>query len=347
MRIFRKQRFKLAAESRFAKYLRYAIGEIFLVVIGILIALQVNNWNENRKLNNKVIANLKAVQSELAVNIHNTDGAIDNFIARDSVKNQILKNKLTYSDYKKTINNRTLFFPFNYDNLYLNTVAFNNLTQNSEEIPQKYAPILDILNYLYIKMKTRIDVLNQRYQTTVYRNMDDLYRTKSWIYEDEFKGTLSDEAIRYFRTNSQYKARVFRTINDASNLSWAACNFRKNAIDAYLAIAHVLGNTNQTPDYISYTLKNPKVTDRYVGWYQQVYGPLLTEIGNRIEITKSGDQLFFATKTTHKTPIYYFRNSTFFFVNDGRLITFDKTGALTIINGNTDVLKFKKIIKIQ
>ncbi|MBN2615620.1 MAG: hypothetical protein JXR71_07980 [Bacteroidales bacterium] len=49
MKIFRKQRFKLAAESRFAKYLRYAIGEILLVVIGILIALQVNNWNETRK----------------------------------------------------------------------------------------------------------------------------------------------------------------------------------------------------------------------------------------------------------------------------------------------------------
>ena len=49
MKIFRKVRQKLAAENSVAKYLRYAIGEIFLVVIGILIALQVNNWNENRK----------------------------------------------------------------------------------------------------------------------------------------------------------------------------------------------------------------------------------------------------------------------------------------------------------
>ena len=49
MRIFRNMRQKLAAENNVAKYLRYAVGEIVLVVIGILIALQVNNWNEHKK----------------------------------------------------------------------------------------------------------------------------------------------------------------------------------------------------------------------------------------------------------------------------------------------------------
>jgi hypothetical protein len=40
-------------ENKTSKYFKYAIGEIILVVIGILIALQVNNWNENRKNSNK------------------------------------------------------------------------------------------------------------------------------------------------------------------------------------------------------------------------------------------------------------------------------------------------------
>ncbi len=48
---FRKTRKKLADDNRFFKYWRYAIGEILLVVIGILIALSINNWNENRKNN--------------------------------------------------------------------------------------------------------------------------------------------------------------------------------------------------------------------------------------------------------------------------------------------------------
>ena len=49
IKFFRKIRQKLLTENKFSKYLLYAIGEIILVVIGILIALQINNWNENRK----------------------------------------------------------------------------------------------------------------------------------------------------------------------------------------------------------------------------------------------------------------------------------------------------------
>jgi len=48
MKIFRNVRQKLASENKVVGYMRYAIGEIFLVVIGILIALQVNNWNKNK-----------------------------------------------------------------------------------------------------------------------------------------------------------------------------------------------------------------------------------------------------------------------------------------------------------
>ncbi len=49
IKFFRKIRQDLLAEGKIGKYLKYAVGEIVLVVIGILIALQINNWNENRK----------------------------------------------------------------------------------------------------------------------------------------------------------------------------------------------------------------------------------------------------------------------------------------------------------
>ncbi len=49
IKFFRKIRQNLLSEGKTGKYLKYAIGEIILVVIGILIALQINNWNENRK----------------------------------------------------------------------------------------------------------------------------------------------------------------------------------------------------------------------------------------------------------------------------------------------------------
>ncbi len=49
IKFFRKIRQQLLAENKFTKYLIYALGEIVLVVIGILIALQINNWNEAQK----------------------------------------------------------------------------------------------------------------------------------------------------------------------------------------------------------------------------------------------------------------------------------------------------------
>ena len=49
IKFFRRIRQRLLTENKFSKYLIYAIGEIVLVVIGILIALQINNWNESRK----------------------------------------------------------------------------------------------------------------------------------------------------------------------------------------------------------------------------------------------------------------------------------------------------------
>jgi hypothetical protein len=48
IKLFRKIRQNLLFEGKTGKYFKYAIGEIILVMIGILLALQVNNWNENR-----------------------------------------------------------------------------------------------------------------------------------------------------------------------------------------------------------------------------------------------------------------------------------------------------------
>ena len=49
IKFFRRIRQRLLSGNKFSKYLLYAIGEIILVVIGILIALQINNWNEDRQ----------------------------------------------------------------------------------------------------------------------------------------------------------------------------------------------------------------------------------------------------------------------------------------------------------
>ena len=65
IKFFRRIRQNLLMENKTGKYFRYAFGEITLVVIGILIALQINNWNENRKVDGEILNTLTEIRSNL------------------------------------------------------------------------------------------------------------------------------------------------------------------------------------------------------------------------------------------------------------------------------------------
>jgi len=71
IKFFRKIRYKLMSENKTGKYFTYAIGEIVLVVIGILIALSINNWNENVKSHATEIKILKELKLALKQDLFN------------------------------------------------------------------------------------------------------------------------------------------------------------------------------------------------------------------------------------------------------------------------------------
>ncbi len=73
---FRKIRQRLLTENKVSRYILYAIGEIVLVVIGILIALQINNWNEQKKAIDKEQQALTEILSDLDLNISSLNGII-------------------------------------------------------------------------------------------------------------------------------------------------------------------------------------------------------------------------------------------------------------------------------
>ncbi len=84
---FRKLRRDFARQGNSAKYLRYAIGEIVLVVIGILIALQINNWNESKKKHASSVQQLQTIAQNLE----------EDLIQLNSMK-QFTDTTLLYSD---------------------------------------------------------------------------------------------------------------------------------------------------------------------------------------------------------------------------------------------------------
>jgi len=105
---FRKIRKKMADDNRPLKpawpagrYMRYAIGEIVLVVIGILIALQINNWNEIEKLKVRETNLLKELKTNLNTNIQNLEKDIEVQVIQASYIDIVqlhLEDKKPYND---------------------------------------------------------------------------------------------------------------------------------------------------------------------------------------------------------------------------------------------------------
>jgi hypothetical protein len=86
--------------SRTGRYLKYAIGEIVLVVVGILIALYVNNASNNKRVDKEVFALYDKVLTELERNIRESNSIIWNFKYKDSIYFLTLDDRITYDDYK-------------------------------------------------------------------------------------------------------------------------------------------------------------------------------------------------------------------------------------------------------
>jgi len=66
----------MIVENKNSKYLLYAIGEIILVAIGILIALAINNANEDRKSRKQEVNYLKNLQTDITLEFKNNDSLI-------------------------------------------------------------------------------------------------------------------------------------------------------------------------------------------------------------------------------------------------------------------------------
>ena len=114
IKFFRKIRQRLLTENKFSKYLLYAIGEIVLVMVGILLALQVNNWNELRKkeeaeiqLYHKIIADLNSENAIIEIKIRELS-------AHQNLYFQLYDESKGIAEY-----NPTIF----YNLLYTNSVA--------------------------------------------------------------------------------------------------------------------------------------------------------------------------------------------------------------------------------
>ena len=163
----------MLTENKFGKYLTYAIGEIILVVIGILIALSINNWNENRKnsIEEKAILenllenlNLSKIQSEQLISEeHQLKQNLIQILGVDSNDNKVNAKIISDSIFKNTVWDLQSDMPtFNaYNNLKstnkLSLIKNKNINEKFTELEFRQNKLNDILEDRLSVHQIRID----------------------------------------------------------------------------------------------------------------------------------------------------------------------------------------------
>jgi signal transduction histidine kinase len=97
-KFFRNFRIKSIELSKVRNYLLYAVGEIILVVAGILIAVKVGDINEQKKKEQEFKAALKVVEKDLQADITSVNEALEYWRRADSISIKILQDKITKKD---------------------------------------------------------------------------------------------------------------------------------------------------------------------------------------------------------------------------------------------------------
>ena len=162
IQLFKKIRRKLLFEKRFSNYMAYAIGEILLVVIGILLALQFNNWNVAKENKTKERGYLINIVEDIEY-----QKKILKDMKRHSLESIVVA-KSILKDYHTSQNFTTIDSLNNKLNFLIETYSFPNINNTYAElissgqlnlIRQKELS-LDIINYYLLSEESYVDVNN-------------------------------------------------------------------------------------------------------------------------------------------------------------------------------------------
>ena len=134
IKFFRKIRQNLLSEGKTGKYLKYAIGEIILVVIGILIALQINNWNEERKGRIAEFELYKVILRDLKLDNDKIEAHIAHFNEAQSMQYHVYQETKNLATYDSTVNYQN-FRPIRvYDLIIKNNYSEKSVSINNDSI---------------------------------------------------------------------------------------------------------------------------------------------------------------------------------------------------------------------
>ena len=180
----------------FRKYFLYAVGEILLVVIGILIALQINNWNERNKTNSKVNELLIALQQDLSRDtlliLDNMPFILDQYQFNESLRAKVAKPDATLDTLIQVMHHE--FNPNWRAQITYNSNAYNSLNQTGliEHLPDGLKTSIKNFYNRKSTLRARIEKTTNDYQGKITSYVDTYTFGSTEIHD---QGPLIDRLV--------------------------------------------------------------------------------------------------------------------------------------------------------
>jgi hypothetical protein len=239
-RFFRLIRQQLFTESKFHRYLIYAIGEIVLVVIGILIALQINNWNEQKSTEARLLSVFREIKLDLEEDIMSSYWLVKKGKEQDSLVLKVLNQELTFEDYKNDESYGLFWLGISHAPFVYQNTGFTKLQRFEGIFPEKYEQLVEVISRHYNKDCEYFDKAYSNLQEIIKERHDYLVKNYDWYYLLK-KEAKTDEMISFYLDDPIYKNWIFQSYSyDTNGKNGALENLRNSAWDVLILLSDLL-----------------------------------------------------------------------------------------------------------
>ena len=187
----------MLTENKFSKYLIYALGEIFLVVIGILIALQIDTWNDHRIKKEEISNIYLSVMDEMENDIKILDEYLPIFNWKNEKLRKIVNENISLEEWTK---NDSLFWSFaSFPDFEIGQERFQ-LLKTKISVDDKTKTLTKRISDFYHKHNVNLNVKTREASVSFNRNISYWEENEEWLsyaYVDRDFSKLGVYAIRY------------------------------------------------------------------------------------------------------------------------------------------------------
>ena len=312
IKFFRKIRQNLLMKNKTGKYFKYAIGEIVLVVIGILIAVGINSMYNASQNEAKIKAILTQVQDDLKTDIIDAKRIYNVYISKDSIFQKIMNDSITFETYKK--NPYPLPLGRNYVSFSNKKGGYDRFLNNLENLPEKYNCLIPYFNNLYFEIQNEIDDYNTFIKNTVMIDGSEDFKSQPKLAE-YIMGRNPDEAMDYYFNDPFLKNKSSKYMNDLGNISNAANVYRVESIELYKKIDSLLGRKSIVYDDLLRLFPKKETINNFLGDYTET-----SDLnGVTSSISMENEQLVLKTLNRPDVKLFWHEGE-YYFIKEARPI---------------------------